>query len=107
MKSHFFRLFLLLAIFPPIGWLARRSKPRGHNLGNLMRLRLATVARAPSPARSMSNEGGRQIRRKALYGTVTASRRLGLLPTFTRATSRRVPVSMMEESSLPLLLTAP
>jgi hypothetical protein len=42
-----------------------------------------------------------------LYGTVTASKRLGLLPTFTRATSRRVRVSMMEESSLALLLTAP
>jgi hypothetical protein len=61
-------------IFPRIGWLVRRSKPRGHNLGNLMRLRLATVARAPSPARSMSNEGGRQIRRKALYGTGRQSR---------------------------------
>src|SRR2546427_2087818 len=38
-------------------------------------------------------------------GTATATRRLGALPTLIRATSRLVRVSMMEQSSLPVLLT--
>ena len=51
-------------------------------------------------------EGMRVVRSYPLDATWIAIRRLGPLPTFTRATSRRVRVSMIEQSSLPLLLTA-
>ena len=41
-------------------------------------------------SKELALKGGTVIlERNALYGTVTASRRLGPLPTFTRATSRR------------------
>jgi hypothetical protein len=39
-------------------------------------------------------------------GTFTTSTRLGPFPTFTRATSRRVEASMIEQSLVSLLLTA-